>query len=146
MKERTFTYEGFDGKTHTDKWYFYLSKADIAEINVESFVGLDVLMKRLIDSENGKEIMSIIREIVLRSVGRPSTDGRRFIRNAEIREEFHQTEAYSQLMMEMFEDPQKLNDFVLGIVPNEMAVKMQQAMAEATKEVENEAALPVAES
>jgi hypothetical protein len=144
MKQRTFTYEGFDGKMHTDTWNFYLSKADLLEINVESFVGLDALMKRLFDTQNGKEIMAIIREIILRSVGRPSQDGRRFIRNEELRQEFYQTEAYAQLLTEMFENPDKLNEFIISIVPHDMAVGIQQAMAQDAKQQSNETAPPVA--
>lgn len=141
MLERTFTYEGFDGKMHTDKWNFYLSKADLLEINVESFVGLDVLLKRLFDSQNGREIMSIIREIVLRSVGKPSADGRRFIRTPELRDEFYQTEAYTQLMLEMFEDPNKVNEFLISVVPSDMAEKIRASMAEEqAKKEESESA------
>ena len=78
MLERSFTYEGFDGKTYKDTWWFYLSKADLLEIHLGTFVGLDALMKHLIDTQNGKEIMAIVREFILKSVGKPSADGKRF--------------------------------------------------------------------
>ena len=119
MFERTFTYEGFDGKEYKDTWGFYLSKADLLEIQLGTFVGLDQLIKRLIDTQNGKEIMAIIKEIILKSVGRPSQDGKRFIRNQEIRDEFEQTEAYSQLFEELVMDGEKAMDFIISAVPRE---------------------------
>lgn len=129
MFERTFTYEGFDGKQYKDTWGFYLSKADLLEIQLGSFVGLDQLIKRLIDTQNGKEIMAIIKEIILKSVGRASQDGKRFIRNQEIRDEFEQTEAYSQLFEELVMDGEKAMDFIIKAVPREIGEKMKLEIA-----------------
>lgn len=130
MLERTFTYTGFDGKEHKDTWCFYLSKADILEIHLGTYVGLDVLIQRLIDAQNGKEIMAIIKEIILKSVGHPSADGRRFIRNQEIRDEFEQTEAFSELFEELILDSDKALEFVASVVPAEMGKYMRATKAE----------------
>ena len=130
MLERTFTYTGFDGKEHKDTWCFYLSKADLLEIHLGTYVGLDVLMQRLIDAQNGKEIMAIVKEIILKSVGRPSVDGRRFIRNQETRDEFEQTESFSQLFEELVIDGDKALEFISAIVPAEMGERMKAARAE----------------
>lgn len=144
MFERAFTYEGFDGKTYTDTWGFYLSKADLLEIQLGTFVGLDQLIKRLIDTQNGKEIMAIIKEIILKSVGRPSQDGKRFIRNDEIREEFAQSEAYSQLFEELVMDGEKAMAFIIAAVPRDIGDKMKEEI-DKTKETNvenNEAVIP----
>ena len=132
MIERTFTYEGFDGKTYQDTWGFYLSKADLMEIQYGTFVGLDALIKRLIDTRNGKEIMEIIKSIILKSVGRPSMDGRRFIRNDEIREDFLNSDAFSQLFEELITDSQKALEFMEGAVPREIGIKMREERLAAT--------------
>lgn len=124
MLERTFTYEGIDGKTYTDTWGFNLTKADLLEIHLGTFVGLDVLMQRLIDTKDGKEIMAIVKEFIHKSVGRPSADGKHFIRNEEIWEDFYQTEAYSQLFEELVLDSEKALKFIAGIVPRVIGKKM----------------------
>ncbi len=129
MFERTFTYEGFDGKEYKDTWGFYLSKADLLEIQLGTFVGLDALMKRLIETQNGKEIMAIIKEIILKAVGKPSSDGKHFIRNAEVSEDFHQTEAYSQLFEELVMDGKKALEFITAAVPREIGEMMKAEMA-----------------
>lgn len=136
MFEREFTYEGFDGKTYKDTWGFYLSKADLLEIQLGTFVGLDQLMKRLIETKNGKEIMAIVKEIILKAVGHTSPDGRKFLRNDELREEFQQTDAYSQLFSELVTDPEKVLDFIFGAVPKEIGDKMREERA---KEIEEAA-------
>lgn len=130
MLERTFTYEGIDGKTYTETWGFNLTKADLLEIHLGTFVGLDVLMQRLIDTQDGKEIMAIIKEFIHKSVGRPSADGKRFIRNEEIWEDFYQTEAYSQLFEEMVLDGEKALAFIAAIVPRAIGEKIMEAAKE----------------
>lgn len=131
MFERTFKYEGFDGKMYEDTWGFYLSKADLLEIQLGTFVGLDALMKRLIETQNGKEIMAIVKEIILKSVGKASSDGKHFIRNEEVRQDFEQTEAFSQLFEELVMDGEKALQFVMAAVPRDIGEKMK---AEAAKE------------
>lgn len=126
MFERKFKFEGFDGKMYEDTWGFYLSKADLLEIQLGTFVGLDALMKRLIETKNGKEIMAIVKEIILKAVGHTSPDGRKFLRNDELREEFQQTDAYSQLFSELVTDPEKVLDFIFGAVPKEIGEKMRE--------------------
>ena len=129
MFERTFTYEGFDGKEYKDTWGFYLSKADLLEIQLGTFVGLDALMKRLIETQNGKEIMAIIKEIILKAVGKPSSDNKHFMRSPEISEDFHQTEAYSQLFEELVMDGKKALEFITAAVPREIGEMMRAEMA-----------------
>lgn len=126
MFERKFKFEGFDGKMYEDTWGFYLSKADLLEIQLGTFVGLDALMKRLIETKNGKEIMAIVKEIILKAVGHTSPDGRKFLRNDELRDEFQQTDAYSQLFSELVTDPEKVLDFIFGAVPKEIGEKMRE--------------------
>lgn len=147
MLERTFTYEGFDGKIYTDTWGFYLSKADLIEINYGSWVGIDNLLKQLVQNKNGKEIVNIVKEVVLKSVGRPSVDGRRFIRNDETRQEFYETDGYSQLMSELLTEPNKVIDFLTAVIPKEMGEKLRQSIEEGEaehqmQEVQNMAGIP----
>lgn len=139
MFERKFTFEGFDGKTYEDTWGFYLSKADLLEIQLGTFVGLDQLMKRLIETQNGKEIMAIVREIIMKAVGHTSPDGRKFLRNDELRDEFRQTDAYSQLFTEMVTDPEKVLEFIFSAVPKEIGDKMREERAKEQTEAKDEA-------
>jgi hypothetical protein len=140
MFERKFTYEGFDGKTYEDTWGFYLSKADILEIQLGTFVGLDQLMKRLIETQNGKEIMAVVKEIILKSVGHTSPDGRKFLRNEDLRDEFYQTDAYSQLFTELVTDPEKVLEFIFGAVPKDIGDKMREEYAKTHPTADSQAA------
>lgn len=121
MRKREFTYEGFDGKQHTDTWYFYLSKADLM-----GYIGLQDAIQKMVDAKDGKEIMDSLKEVILRSVGKPSADGRRFIRDEETANEFSQTPAFDELFVEIATDPDKALDFISSIVPKELSQKMME--------------------
>lgn len=139
MYTRTFECEGFDGKPFKVTFDFFLSKSDVAKINLGSFVGLDVLMQRLFDSKNGEEIVNILDKVIMTSVGRISADKKKFIRNQEIRDEFTQTPAYDQLFMELSSDMEKLNLFFMSVLPQDVAAKIAEKKAEEEAEKEAEA-------
>ena len=52
-----------------------------------------------------------------------SIDGKRHIKNQEVRDNFSQTNAYSELFMELVGDAKASADFVNGIVPSIDKVK-----------------------
>ena len=64
-----------------------------------------------------KVIIETFKDIILRAYGEKSPDGRRFIKNQEVRDAFAQTEAYSNLFMELATDAKAASEFVNGIVP-----------------------------
>lgn len=132
MITRTFTYEGFDGKMYTDTWYFHLNEAESFKIRARNIEGMDGMLRTLSRTNDGGEIMDLIDAIILNSVGKRSIDGRQFIKNAEVRDEFRQTEAYSQLFMELISDADKAAEFMIGIMPAKLAAEARKNIAEAT--------------
>lgn len=130
MLSRTFTCNGFDGSKFDVTFDFHLRESEVTKINMGTFVGLDVLMKRLFDTKNGEEIVKIMDKIIMTSVGRESLDHHAFIKNDEIRNEFTQTDAYDQLFMELTTDMDKLSAFIRDILPAKMRDKILEANAE----------------
>ncbi len=72
----------------------------------------------MLASKDGAAIIKFFKDIVLRSYGQKSLDGRNFIKNDEIRADFASTNAYSILFMELATDADKAAEFVNGIIPN----------------------------
>lgn len=132
MLKRTFNYTNFDGQEVTDDYYFNLTKAEIMELELSAYGGLEMLIKRLIEEKNSEEIVKIFKKIILMSVGEKSYDGKRFIKNDEIRNNFYQTEAYSMLFCELVQDPDKANEFLKAIVPQIQQTGDAPALAPAT--------------
>ena len=117
MLKKTFTYTDYNGVERTETHYFNLSKAELVDMEATTPGSLSEKLKRIVDGADGPEIMKFFKELIFKSYGIKSDDGRRFIKSAEISEAFSQTEAYVQLYMELVTDPEAAADFANGIIP-----------------------------
>lgn len=122
MLKKTITYTDYDGLERTEDFYFNLSKAEVIEMEVGTEGGMRAMLERIVAAKDGRRIMEAFKEIIAKSYGEKSLDGRRFQKSKEISEAFMQTEAYSQLFMELVTDSQAAAAFVNGIVPQEEEV------------------------
>ena len=118
MLKKTITYTDYNGLERTEDFYFNLSKAEIMEMELSTAGGLAEMIQRIVDAQDAPAIIKVFKDLVLKAYGEKSPDGRRFIKSAEIADSFSQTEAYSQLFMELATDSDAAAAFVNGIVPN----------------------------
>lgn len=121
MLKKTITYKDYDGNSRTEDFYFNLTKAEIAEMELSEDGGLTKMLERIVATQDTKKIVEVFKDLILRAYGEKSPDGRRFIKNQEIRDSFAQTEAYSDLFMALAFDAEAAATFVNAIVPAEPA-------------------------
>ena len=123
MLKETIKYTDYNGVERTEDFWFHLSKAELMEWEMGTTGGLTEMIKRIVDAQDAPAIIKIFKELVLKAYGQKSPDGKRFIRSEERATEFSQTEAYSQLFMELATDADKAAAFVNGIMPSDIAEK-----------------------
>lgn len=133
MYKKIITYTDYNDVERTETFLFNFSKAELAEIQMASGSGLESYINRIIETEDNKELVKIFKDLILKSYGIKSDDGKRFIKSDAIREEFAQTEAYSELFMELATNDKAASDFINGILPAEIQKDFQAAIAEKTK-------------
>ena len=124
MLKKTIKYTDYNGVERTEDFYFNLNKAEIMEMQLTTVGGLDAYLKKIISAQDMPTLMRIFKDLVLKSYGVKSDDGRRFIKNDKLREEFEQTEAYSILYMELSTDAEAAAAFVNGIIPADVAKQL----------------------
>ena len=117
MLKKTFEYVDFNGDEQTEDFYFNLSKAEIMEMEMGTTGGLAEMIEKIVAAKDAPAIIKMFKEIVLKAYGEKSADGKRFVKTEQNQLEFSQTEAYSQLFMELATDADKAADFVNGIIP-----------------------------
>jgi isopentenyl diphosphate isomerase/L-lactate dehydrogenase-like FMN-dependent dehydrogenase len=117
MLKKTITYQDYNGKELTEDFYFNLSKAELVELELSREGGLMESLQKIIADKDGAVIIAEFKKIVLQAYGEKSADGKRFIKNDEVREAFSQTEAYSQLFFELATNDGAAAAFIQGIVP-----------------------------
>lgn len=120
MLKKTITYTDYDGVERTEDHYFNLSKAELIMMDSEVVGGLKKRLEKIIQSKDNVTIMEVFKDLIHRSYGEKSDDGRRFIKSEQLSNEFEQTEAYSELVMELLSNPDKAADFVNAIMPKNL--------------------------
>ncbi len=120
MFTKTVTYTDYKGTERTEDFYFNFSKAELLEMEMKQDGGLDSLIKKVIDTKDVPTLIMLFKTLVLDAYGEPSADGRRFVKSPEISKAFSETEAYSDIFMELATDSKKASEFVNGIIPQSL--------------------------
>lgn len=123
MIKKTVTYTDYNKVERTENFYFNLSKAEVLEMEMSTAGGMAESIQKIIDAKDTPAIIRVFKDLVLKAYGVKSDDGRRFIKSKELSEEFSQTEAYSQIFMELATNADEAAKFVNGIVPADLAQK-----------------------
>lgn len=124
MYKKTITYTDYDGNERTEDFFFNLTKAELMEMDFSERGGLEKMIKKIIETKDTKKIISIFKDLILRSYGEKSADGKYFekIRDGHrLRDDFAQTEAYSELFMELATNDVSATEFITNIIPKNLA-------------------------
>lgn len=117
MFKKTITYTDYNGNEITEDFRFNLTKAEILEMEMVTPGGLSAMLDRIVKAKDAPAIIKEFKELILTSYGIVSDDGKRFIKNDEVKTAFSQTEAYSQLFMELAMNDHAAAEFVNNIIP-----------------------------
>lgn len=118
MLKKSITYVDYNGVERTEDFYFNLSNAEtLGYINSERG-GVEAFIMKAVATEDNVKLWNIWSDFIARCYGEKSDDGRRFIKSKELSEAFMQTEAFSNLMLELLSDKDGnvAADFVNAVV------------------------------
>lgn len=117
MIKKTVTYVDYNGVERTEDFYFNLSKAEVAEMELSVEGGFSKMLEEIVASKDNVKIVSLFKQMVLKAYGEKSADGRRFVKSEEISKAFSETEAYSEIFMSLALNESEAAAFVNGIMP-----------------------------
>lgn len=126
MLKKTITYTDYNGNERSQTYYFNLSKAEIAKMEMGVKGGFAEYIKRIIDAQDTPALAALFEDLIKKSYGVKSLDGNGFYKRASDLEEFMATEAYSQLYMELATNADAASEFMNGIVPADMSQKVKE--------------------
>lgn len=133
MLKKTIKFEDYDGNEREEDFFFNLTQAELTTMQMSEVGGLEKKLENIIKAQDAPRIMEMFRDIIRRSYGVKSPDGRRFMKSAELSDEFEQTEAYSILFMELCTDAEAASAFVQGILPKNLADEVKKSGAKSKK-------------
>lgn len=146
------TYTDLDDVRVTDNVEFNLTKTELLE-----YVGASIdvgnisadndkelmenarkkLLKKL-DFSSGADIVGFIKDLVLRSYGVRSEDGKSFIKilpdGTKLADKFVQSLAFDELMSQLTEDPTKADEFMFAIMPRSIAAAVKESQKDKDKD------------
>jgi hypothetical protein len=117
MLKKTITYTDYDGLERTEEFRFNLTKAELVDMELTTAGTFSETMKRIIAEKDIIRIAKLFKELLLKSYGVKSDDGKRFVKSQELSEAFSQTEAYSDLYIELLSNPEEAAKFFAEVAP-----------------------------
>ena len=120
MLKKTITYTDLYDNEVTEDFYFNLTEAEIATLEISKNGGYAEYLQSIVNAQDGEEIANQLKSIVLKAYGKPSDDGKRFVKSEQLSEEFYQTNAYSELIMSFFRDAKEAAAFMVGVMPKKI--------------------------
>ena len=138
MLTKTIKYTDYNGVEREEKFLFNLSKAELMEMEMGTAGGLAETIQTIIQTQDAPKIIEMFKKLILKAYGEKSADGKRFIKTDEngkpLSIGFSQTEAYSELCMELATDDVKAAEFVKGIIPADLDVDGQKQLPASNNE------------
>lgn len=117
MVKKEITYENpFTGEEVTETFYFNISKAEYIKLEAESPGGLKKYLEAIVEAKDNKEILATFEKII--KIAYLKREGDRPVKNEEIWLEFYNSNAYSELVMDFFTNPEEGGRFIAAIAPD----------------------------
>ncbi len=128
MIKKTVTYTDFDGNERTEDFYFHLTEQELTEWELSVDGGLSGVITRIVNSTDNKKLAELFKELLIKSYGVKTPDGRGFIKNEEALNNFIYTQAFSDIYMELATDDKAASEFVNGIIPESIVKAAKKEM------------------
>lgn len=123
MISKTFNYVDYNGTPRIDTCYFNLNKLELMELDRRYKDGVVKTLENILENKDTGALMDFMKEFILASYGEKSEDGIHFRKTDEIRNDFAQTEMYSELFMELMSNEEAAASFINGVIPKVSSAK-----------------------
>lgn len=112
------TYEDFDGNTQTQEVFFNISKVEALSLETSYPGGYGDYLQKVVDTNDNHRILEVFKDIVKKSYGVKSEDGKRFVKSEEEYKKFEESPVYDEFVMKLIGDENYALDFVIGVMPS----------------------------
>lgn len=135
MLEKKIKYTDLRGHEREDTFMFHLNKSELLKLEMSVPGGFTAKINKMVDKEDAPEIVETFENFILSSYGEISEDGKSFIKNKELTDRFKNSEAYSELFMELISNPESAKAFVSGVIPVGINIEEQEKLMAIDKKI-----------
>lgn len=129
MLKKKLTYKDWNGVERTEEFCFHLTEAELMQLELETEGGFKGLLQRIIDASDSAKMIKIFKELIDRSYGVLSDDGKYFRKTPEALRDFQSTQAYSDLYISLLNDEEAAK-FIKAVAPVIPVSEEQKALTE----------------
>lgn len=134
MIAKEVAFENLDGEKVTRKFWFNLNKAELAKMQVRH-QNFQSYIQAAIDSDNMERVIGVFDELLSLSYGVRDEDGISFHKSEALWDAFKNSDAYSELFVDLLGNPEKAGEFFAGLVPRDFQDGIKTAMKKAQAEI-----------
>ena len=137
--KQTVHYLDFNDQPQTEDLYFHLTRSDVMENLLPMLPRLEAFQAkamaagdRNLTPEEVLEFLQILKVFIGDSYGIRDEDGKHFrkkINGVNVYDDFRDSAAYDAFLMSLFEDLEKANKFLTGILPKSLLEQIAQETA-----------------
>lgn len=125
MRKETITFIDYNGNQRTEDFWFNLNKSEILKMEMGVLGGLGGMIERVVAAQDQPSLIKIFEDLIQKSYGVKTPDGRGFVKRREDLEAFMSTEAYSELFMKLATDSDAAAKFINGVIPADLAKQIE---------------------
>ena len=105
MLTKKITYEDFDGNSITEEFQFNLTKSELMKMELAEEGGMYATLEKMVKENNTPKLVAYFDRFIRESYGKKSADGKKFVKTAELTEDFVSSLAYDELVVELLSNP-----------------------------------------
>lgn len=127
MFTKKIKYTDYAGETREEEFEFNMTKAEVVEWQYSIKGGINNLFHKIVNDNDQPALVKMIKDLIARSYGERSLDGRKFIKKRNgvpLFEDFEATPAYDVLFMELVQNESAAAEFLNGLMPDDMVAAM----------------------
>lgn len=120
MLRKEVNYTDYNGDQQIDICYFHLNKAELGKLQMRMDGKFLDHIQALIEKRRIESLYDFFYNLLLDSYGERDVSGKRFNKSKDIRDDFENSIAFSELLMEIISDQENMSAFIKGILPPDM--------------------------
>lgn len=124
--KRNISFQDLDGNPVEEEWYFELSEADAAEMDLAHHENVEAYLTDILERKDSKSWMAVLKEIMIAAVGK--REGKLLVKDDAIRREFKFGGAYKQFFSELIEMEDAGNQFFVSVMPQNIQAKVAEEL------------------
>jgi len=125
-------FKDFNDNEREQDFYFNLRKDELAKLSAKYGQNFENNVRTMAMNDDKAGLYKLFEDLIKSSYGNKSEDGLHFRKSEQIWDDFYDSPAYEALFMEIMSDTDAAISFFKGIMPKDIAEKVEEELEKAT--------------